>query len=80
MAGPARDHPWRGSALVQSMISYIVRRLLLAIPVLWVVVTLVFLALRLIPGDPAVVMAGEAAPYEVVAAIRREFGLDRSVP
>ncbi|HAZ31013.1 TPA: peptide ABC transporter permease, partial [Candidatus Acetothermia bacterium] len=35
---------------------------------------------RLIPGDPAVVMAGEAAPYEVVAAIRREFGLDRSVP
>jgi peptide/nickel transport system permease protein/oligopeptide transport system permease protein len=61
------------------MISYIVRRLLLAIPVLWVVVTLVFLALRLIPGDPAMVMAGEAAPFEVVEAIRREFGLDRPI-
>lgn len=59
------------------MLNYIVRRLLLAIPVLWGVVTLVFLALRLIPGDPAQVMAGEAAPFEVVQAIRREFGLDR---
>lgn len=59
------------------MISYIVRRLLLAIPVLLGVVTLVFLALRLIPGDPALVMAGEAAPQEVVARIRTQLGLDR---
>jgi peptide/nickel transport system permease protein/oligopeptide transport system permease protein len=59
------------------MLSYIVRRLLLAIPVLLGVVTLVFLALRLIPGDPALVMAGEAAPQEVVARIRTQLGLDR---
>jgi len=62
------------------MISYIARRLLLAVPALWGVVTLVFLALRLIPGDPALVMAGEAAPHEVVEAIRLEFGLDQPLP
>lgn len=61
------------------MISYIIRRLLLALPVLWGVVTLVFLALRLIPGDPAMVMAGEAAPSEVVEEIRRMTGLDRPI-
>lgn len=61
------------------MLSYIVRRLLLAIPVLLGVVTLVFLALRLIPGDPALIMAGEAAPPEAVERIRKEFGLDRSL-
>lgn len=61
------------------MISYIIRRLLLALPVLWGVVTLVFLALRLIPGDPAMVMAGEAAPREVVEEIRRVTGLDRPI-
>ncbi len=59
------------------MFSYVVRRLLLAIPVLLGVVTLVFLALRLIPGDPALIMAGEAAPQEVVARIRTQLGLDR---
>lgn len=61
------------------MVSYVARRVLLAFPVLWGVATLVFLALRLIPGDPAMVLAGEAAPFEVVQAIREEFGLDRPI-
>ncbi len=61
------------------MISYIVRRLLLAIPVLFGVVTLVFLSLRLMPGDPALIMAGEAAPQEVVERIRQQLGLDRPI-
>ncbi len=59
------------------MISYIIRRLLLAIPVLIGVVTLVFLSLRLMPGDPALIMAGEAAPQEVVDRIRDQLGLDQ---
>ncbi len=59
------------------MISYIIRRVLLAIPVLLGVVTLVFLSLRLMPGDPALIMAGEAAPQEVVERIRDQLGLDR---
>lgn len=59
------------------MISYIIRRLLLSIPVLIGVVTLVFLSLRLMPGDPALIMAGEAAPQEVVQRLRDQLGLDR---
>jgi len=59
------------------VISYIIRRVLLAIPVLVGVVTLVFLSLRLMPGDPALIMAGEAAPQEVVERIRDQLGLDR---
>lgn len=59
------------------MISYIIRRLLLSIPVLIGVVTLVFLSLRLMPGDPALIMAGEAAPQEVVQRLREQLGLDR---
>ncbi len=59
------------------MISYIIRRVLLAIPVVVGVVTLVFLSLRLMPGDPALIMAGEAAPQEVVERIRDQLGLDR---
>jgi len=59
------------------MLSYIIRRVLLAIPVLIGVVTLVFLSLRLMPGDPALIMAGEAAPQEVVDRIRERLGLDQ---
>ncbi len=59
------------------MISYVIRRVLLAVPVLLGVVTLVFLSLRLMPGDPALIMAGEAAPQEVVERIRTQLGLDR---
>lgn len=68
---------WQVQAGATPMFSYIIRRLILSVPVLWGVVTLVFLALRLAPGDPAKIMAGEAAPPEVVETIRREFGLDQ---
>jgi peptide/nickel transport system permease protein len=41
---------------------------------------LVFLMLRLTPGDPAAILAGDAASSEQIAAIRRDLGLDRSIP
>ncbi len=47
------------------------------IPVLGVVAVLVFLLLRLTPGDPAAILAGDAATSEQIAAIRAELGLDR---
>ncbi len=61
------------------MLSYVARRVLLAVPVLLGVATLVFVALRLVPGDPALIMAGEVAPREVVEEIRHRLGLDRSL-
>src|SRR5687768_5601925 len=62
------------------MFSFIARRLLATLPVLLIVSVLVFLMLRLTPGDPAAVLAGDAASTEQIARIRQGLGLDRSVP
>src|SRR5687767_4049839 len=59
------------------MVGFIVRRLLATIPVLFIVAVLVFLLLRLTPGDPAAILAGDAATAENIAAIRASLGLDR---
>jgi len=48
--------------------------------VLGIVAVLVFLMLRLTPGDPAAILAGDAASSEQIAAIRSSLGLDRSIP
>jgi peptide/nickel transport system permease protein len=61
------------------MWSYIVKRLLLAIPVIFGVAFLVFAMVRIVPGDPARVIAGEAATLDVVEGIRRDLGLDRPI-
>ena len=61
------------------MFSFLLRRLLATIPVLLVVSVLVFLMLRLTPGDPAAVLAGDAATTEQIAKIRNGLGLDRSI-
>ncbi|MEO0564574.1 MAG: ABC transporter permease, partial [Chloroflexota bacterium] len=58
------------------MIEYIAHRLLLAIPTLLGVSFLVFFSLRLVPGDPAIALAGELATPELVAQVREELGLD----
>jgi len=62
------------------MLAFLVRRLLSTIPVLLIVSVLVFLMLRLTPGDPAAVLAGDAASTEQIAQIRTGLGLDRSIP
>jgi peptide/nickel transport system permease protein len=62
------------------MLNFLFRRLLSTIPVLLVVAVLVFLMLRLTPGDPAAVLAGDAATTEQIALIRQSLGLDKSVP
>jgi peptide/nickel transport system permease protein len=62
------------------MLAYITRRLLATVPVLLIVAVLVFLLLRLTPGDPAAILAGDAASSEQIAAIRASLGLDRSLP
>jgi ABC-type dipeptide/oligopeptide/nickel transport system permease component len=59
------------------MLQYIIRRLLLAIPILIAVVTLVFFVVRMAPGDPAQVILGDSASQESLTALRAELGLDR---
>ncbi len=62
------------------MLAFLARRLLATIPVLLIVSVLVFLMLRLTPGDPAAVLAGDAASTEQIAQIRASLGLDRTIP
>ncbi|MBA3640333.1 MAG: ABC transporter permease [Acidobacteriota bacterium] len=56
---------------------YLVRRLLLTIPVLLGVATLVFALIHLVPGDPAQAMLGEGASQEEIQRLRTSLGLDR---
>ena len=58
------------------MIRTIVQRILDAIPTMLLVLTLVFLALRLLPGDPALVALGENATAAQLALFRAKLGLD----
>src|SRR3954447_16604358 len=59
------------------MRTYILRRIVHMVPVLLGVMTVVFVALRLIPGDPAVAMAGEKASAEQIERMREDLGLNR---
>ncbi|MFN4276588.1 MAG: ABC transporter permease [Ferrovibrio sp.] len=61
------------------MLRLISSRLVAAIPVMGVVAIFVFLLLRLSPGDPAAILAGDAATPEMIAAIRADLGLDRPI-
>ena len=61
------------------MFQFVLRRLLAVLPVLLVVSLVVFLILRLAPGDPAAVIAGNSATNEDINRIREQLGLDRSI-
>ncbi len=55
----------------------ILRRLLTTLPVLWVVVTVVFFMIHLLPGDPIVQMLGDGATAADIAGLRHAYGLDQ---
>jgi peptide/nickel transport system permease protein len=58
---------------------FLAGRILATIPVMGVVATIVFLLLRLAPGDPAAILAGDVASPEQIAAIRSRLGLDQPI-
>ncbi len=58
------------------MFAYILRRLLYTIPVLWGVVTVVFILMAVVPGDPARLMMGQRGDPQTLAKIRADLGLD----
>jgi peptide/nickel transport system permease protein len=55
---------------------YLAQRLLYTLPVIWLVVSLVFLLIHLVPGDPVQQMLGEGAPAADLQAVRHTYGLD----
>jgi len=59
------------------MLAYIARRVALALPALFGLVVLTFILSRVIPGDPAATLAGDAATPAQLADIRARYGLDR---
>jgi len=59
------------------MFRFLLKRILSTLPVMLIVAVLVFMMLRLTPGDPAAIIAGDAASPENIAKIRESFGLDR---
>ena len=62
------------------MITYLIKRLLLAIPVLLVTAVLVFSALHLAGGDPVMLLVPANAPQETREAVRAKLGLDKPLP
>ncbi|HEY4054839.1 MAG TPA: ABC transporter permease [Terriglobales bacterium] len=58
------------------MMRSLLTRLLYTLPVLWLVVSVVFLLIHLVPGDPVSQMLGEGAPAADLAATRHAYGLD----
>jgi peptide/nickel transport system permease protein len=62
------------------MYQFIARRVLATIPVLVIVAVLVFLLLRITPGDLAAILAGDAASTEQIEGIRKTLGLDKPLP
>ncbi len=61
------------------MLNYVIKRLLGLIPTLFIVSVLVFLFVRMLPGDPARLIAGPEADAQVIELVRQQLGLDQAV-
>lgn len=61
------------------MISYIIRKFLIAIPTIFVVITIIFIMMRMVPGDPATAALGNYASERAVQALREKMGLNRPI-
>ena len=62
------------------MLTYVVKRLLVAVPTLLAVLTVVFFFVRIAPGDPALIILGDQASQQALAAVRHDLGLDQPLP
>src|SRR5436305_14505967 len=77
----ARDLQWPALArcdhgALGALMSFLVRRLLLAVPTLFGVLVVAFLLLYVAPGDPVTAMIGERADSATIARLRQELRLD----
>src|SRR3954453_11035054 len=58
----------------------ILRRLALGVPLVLIIVVLTFALVRLAPGDPALLLSGDAPTPEFLAQVRAEYDLDKPLP
>ncbi len=75
-----RLEPGACGSSAEVLAAYILKRLLGALPTLVLAAASVFFLMRLIPGDPATLILGDAATPEAVASLRESLGLDRPLP
>src|SRR6266508_3119054 len=61
------------------MVGYILKRLLLAVPTLFAVLSIVFVLARVLPGDPAQTILGDQASQEALASMRHRLGVDKPI-
>jgi ABC-type dipeptide/oligopeptide/nickel transport system permease component len=59
------------------MITYTIRRILLAIPTLWIALTFIFVVIRVLPGDPTAAILGDYISEENIRVLRHQLKLDR---
>src|SRR5262245_27989194 len=71
-----REPLWRGRAVL----TFVAKRLLQLIPTLFFVSVIIFSLQQLLPGDPAVTMAGEERDPAVIEQIRQQYRLDQPIP
>src|SRR6476619_699323 len=62
------------------MLTFLAKRILQLIPTLFFVSVLIFSLQQLLPGDPALIMAGEDRDPEVIEQIRKQYRLDQPIP
>ncbi len=62
------------------MLTYLLKRILLVIPVLFGITGAAFILIYIIPGDPALNMIGQRADEETIQRVRSELGLDKPLP
>ena len=61
------------------MIRFIIKRMLMAIPILWAVLTTVFMLVRVVPGDPTIIILGDQASQAARDQLRQQLGLNESI-
>jgi peptide/nickel transport system permease protein len=64
---------------MRHLLSYIITRLLLAVPMVFIMLTLIFVVLRVMPGDPVSAMLGGHAPQKVIDQKKEELGLNKPI-
>src|SRR5687768_2401468 len=62
------------------MLAFVLRRIAATVPVLVIVALIVFLMLRLAPGDPAAAILGDYASSDAIKSVRTRLGLEQSIP
>ncbi len=71
---------YRGGDTARAMLNFLARRIVQLIPTLFFVSVLIFSLQQLLPGDPALVMAGEERDPAVIEQIRQQYRLDQPMP